>query len=49
MFENLEILKFPDERLRRLSAPVEAFNKELKALADKMLPIKRNRSSGAPG
>ena len=39
MFENLEILKFPDERLRRLSVPVEAFNKELKALADKMLEI----------
>ena len=39
MFENLEILKFPDERLRRLSSPVEAFNKELKALADKMLEI----------
>ena len=39
MFENLEILQFPDERLRRLSVPVEAFNKELKALADKMLEI----------
>ena len=39
MFENLEILQFPDERLRRLSVPVESFNKELKALADKMIEI----------
>ena len=39
MFENLEILQFPDERLRRLSVPVEVFNKELKALADKMIEI----------
>ena len=39
MFDNLEILQFPDERLRRLSHPVETFNKELKALADKMLEI----------
>ena len=39
MFENLEILQFPDERLRRLSHPVETFNKELKALADKMLEM----------
>lgn len=39
MFENLEILQFPDERLRRLSAPVESFNQDLKALADKMLEI----------
>lgn len=39
MFENLEILQFPDERLRRLSVPVESFNQDLKALADKMLKI----------
>ena len=39
MFENLEILQFPDERLRRLSDPIETFNEELKALADKMLEI----------
>ncbi len=39
MFENLEILQFPDERLRRLSAPVEIFNNELKVLADRMLDI----------
>ena len=39
MFENLEILQFPDERLRRLSEPVETFNAELKVLADKMLEI----------
>ena len=39
MFENLEILQFPDERLRRLSEPVECFNAELKTLADKMLEI----------
>ena len=39
MLENLEILQFPDERLRRLSDPIETFNEELKALADKMLEI----------
>ena len=39
MFENLEILQFPDERLRRLSMPVESFNRDLKTLADKMLEI----------
>ena len=39
MFENLEILQFPDERLRRLSEPVETFSTELKVLADKMLEI----------
>ena len=39
MFENLEILQFPDERLRRLSMPVESFNQDLKTLADKMLEI----------
>ena len=39
MFENLEILQFPDERLRRLSMPVETFNRDLKTLADKMLEI----------
>ena len=39
MFENLEILQFPDERLRRLSIPVESFNRDLKTLADKMLEI----------
>lgn len=39
MFENLEILQFPDERLRRLSVPVESFNQDLKTLADKMLEI----------
>ena len=45
MFENLEILQFPDERLRRLSTPVESFNQDLKTLADKMLEI-MYKSSG---
>jgi len=39
VFESLEILQFPDERLRRIAQPVEDFNQELKALADKMLEI----------
>jgi len=39
VFESLEILQFPDERLRRISQPIEGFNQELKALADKMLEI----------
>ena len=39
MFENLEILQFPDERLRRLSKPILQFDGELKTLAHKMLEI----------
>ena len=39
MLESLEILQFPDERLRRLSQPVIDFNQELKALAERMLEI----------
>jgi peptide deformylase len=39
MFENLEILQFPDERLRRLSKPILQFDGELKTLAYKMLEI----------
>ena len=39
MLDSLEILQFPDERLRRLSLSVEDFSLELKALADKMLEI----------
>ena len=39
MLESLEILQFPDERLRRLSQPVVDFNQELKALAERMLEI----------
>ena len=39
MLENLEILQFPDERLRRLSRPVVDFDQELNGLAEKMLEI----------
>ena len=39
MLGSLEILQFPDERLRRLSQPVIDFNQELKALAERMLEI----------
>ena len=39
MLENLEILQFPDERLRRLSQPVVDFDQELNGLAEKMLEI----------
>ena len=39
MLESVEILQFPDERLRRLSQPVIDFNQELKALAERMLEI----------
>ena len=39
MLENLEILQFPDERLRRLSQPVVNFDQELNGLAEKMLEI----------
>jgi len=39
MLESLEILQFPDERLRRFSQPVVDFDQELNALAEKMLEI----------
>jgi len=33
----LEILEFPDKRLRKISLPVETFNDELRQLAEDML------------
>ena len=37
MNTKLEILEFPDKRLRKTSVPVKTFNSELKQLAEDML------------
>ena len=39
MLKDMELLQFPDERLRRVSEPVENFDKELKLLSKEMLKI----------
>ena len=39
MLKDMELLQFPDERLRRVSEPVENFDKELKFLSKEMLKI----------
>src|SRR5258705_13607380 len=41
MFEELQILKYPDPRLRKMSAPVSAFDPRLKDLAARMLELMR--------
>jgi peptide deformylase len=41
MFEELKIIHWPDPRLLRSSEPVESFNPELRALADRMLELMR--------
>lgn len=39
MLEDMELLQFPDERLRKVSKPVEHFDKDLIALSEEMLNI----------
>ena len=39
MLKDIELLQFPDERLRRVSEPVENFDEELKLLSKEMLKI----------
>ena len=39
MLKDMELLEFPDERLRRVSEPVESFDEELKLLSKEMLKI----------
>ena len=41
MHETLQIIHFPDPRLRKPSADVTAFDQSLKALADRMLQLMR--------
>jgi peptide deformylase len=41
MFEELEIVKYPDPRLRRVAQPVKTFDERLKALAGRMLQLMR--------
>jgi peptide deformylase len=42
MFEDLEIIKYPDPRLRKISAPVEVFDQRLKDLATRMIGMMRD-------
>ncbi len=37
--KGLDLLQFPDERLRRVSKPIKSFDAELKALSERMLRI----------
>ncbi len=41
MYNDLKIIFYPDPRLRKVSAPVRSFDKDLAALADKMLELMR--------
>jgi peptide deformylase len=41
MFEDLKIISYPDPRLRKISAPVKAFDDNLRALARKMFDLMR--------
>jgi peptide deformylase len=41
MFEKLQIIQYPDPRLRQRSKSVEAFDPRLKALADRMFELMR--------
>jgi peptide deformylase len=41
MYEDLQIIQYPDPRLKKVSVPVEKFDSALKALADRMLQLMR--------
>src|SRR5436309_2290418 len=41
MFENLRIILYPDPRLRKKAKPVEKFDDNLAALAERMLQLMR--------
>lgn len=41
MYEQLQIIQYPDPRLRKLSVPVTAFDAELAALAGRMFELMR--------
>ena len=47
MYDDLRIIFYPDPRLKKVSAPVETFDDNLKALAGRMLELMRaNRGVG---
>src|SRR5687767_15343058 len=41
MYEDLQIIQYPDPRLKKVSKPVESFDSSLKALAARMLQLMR--------
>jgi len=41
MYEDLQIIQYPDPRLKKVSVPVEKFDPPLKALAARMLELMR--------
>ena len=43
MFEDLQIIHYPDPRLRKMSEPVTVFDDRLKALAAKMFELMREQ------
>ena len=44
MLKDMELLQFPDERLRRVSQPVENFDQDLKLLSKEMLKVMKRGS-----
>ena len=42
MYEDLQIIQYPDPRLKKVSQPVEKFDDDLKALAARMLQLMRD-------
>ena len=41
MYEDLQIIQYPDPRLKKVSVPVETFDDSLKALAARMFQLMR--------
>ena len=41
MLKNLKVINYPDPRLKKSSAPVEAFDAHLRELAERMLQLMR--------
>ena len=42
MYEDLQIIQYPDPRLKKVSQPVEKFDSSLKELANRMLQLMRD-------
>ncbi len=52
MYEDLQIIHYPDPRLRKISSPVTKFDDDLKALARRMFELmlsQRRRPGRAAG
>ena len=43
MYEDLKIILYPDPRLKKLSQPIKEFNENVKALAERMFELMREK------